>query len=186
MLSTWSVKPEIHVISTMLNCASQIYKRTDRHLSITYPHIDWILLFPLLTNNDLRYLQRSMKPEIRYISIILNQVIERWKRTLRHHHDIYHSHSTSTEETSCRCSQITTHTNCNLEIMVYVSGASPFAFCGPPLNHYWKPRTPKPFLRFEPQNNTQKIHKQYSKNKYANYKIFCLIHKRKNMQKSEF
>jgi hypothetical protein len=27
-----------------------------------------------------------------------------------------------------------------------------------PLNHYWKPRTPKPFLRFEPQNNTQPGH----------------------------
>jgi hypothetical protein len=33
-----------------------------------------------------------------------------------------------------------------------------FDFCGPPLNHYWKPRTPKPFLRFEPQNNTQTMH----------------------------
>jgi hypothetical protein len=27
-----------------------------------------------------------------------------------------------------------------------------------PLNHYWKPRTPKPFLRFEPQKNTQRVH----------------------------
>jgi hypothetical protein len=34
-----------------------------------------------------------------------------------------------------------------------------FWLCGPPLNLYWKPRTPKPFLRFEHENSTQKIHK---------------------------
>jgi hypothetical protein len=70
--------------------------------------------------------------------------------------------------------------------IVYGSGSKPIDFCGPLLNHYWKPRTPKPFLRFEPQNNTQKIHKQYTTNKYTNYEIFYLIHRRKNIQKSEF
>lgn len=41
-----------------------------------------------------------------------------------------------------------------------------------PLNHYWKPQTPKSFLRFEPQNTTQKISKQYTTNKYTSHKIF--------------
>jgi hypothetical protein len=32
----------------------------------------------------------------------------------------------------------------------------------------------------------KKIHKQYTTNKYSNCKIFYLIHRRKNVQKSEF
>jgi hypothetical protein len=61
-----------------------------------------------------------------------------------------------------------------------------FDFCGPPLNHYWKPWTPKPFLWFELQNSTQKIHKQYVTNKCTNYEIFYLIHKRKIYKNRNF
>jgi hypothetical protein len=51
-----------------------------------------------------------------------------------------------------------------------------------PLNHYWKLRTPEPFLWFEPQNNTQTIHnKQIHK-----LRNIYLIHKRNFIQKSEF
>jgi hypothetical protein len=64
-------------------------------------------------------------------------------------------------------------------VFIYDSGSEPFDFYGPPLNHYWKLRTPKPFLQFEPQNSTQTIH-----NKYTNYEIFYLIHKWKKYTKN--
>jgi hypothetical protein len=54
----------------------------------------------------------------------------------------------------------------------------PFDFCGSPLNHYWKQRAPKPFLRFEPQNNTQKLRNilfNSQTEKYTKIRILILM-----------
>jgi hypothetical protein len=69
---------------TILNYAIQRHKRTPRPLSVTDPSTHGLHLFSLLTNNNLRYLHRSMKPEIRFVSICLNYVTQTYTATSHH------------------------------------------------------------------------------------------------------